>query len=103
MRLTWVSGDKEPQQVEYGDDGKTQTSEVSTFTQENMCSESVPRLKTIKRKKKDGKCDVTICSFLIKLLLYSTFLMIIQYIQVPPCRAQPKILGGMILATFIQQ
>lgn len=47
MRLTWVSGDKEPQQVEYGDDGKTQTSEVSTFTQENMCSESVPRLKTI--------------------------------------------------------
>lgn len=101
MRLTWVSGDKEPQQVEYGDDGKTQTSEVSTFTQENMCSESVPRHKTI--KKNDGKSDVTICSFLIKLLLYSTFLMIIQYIQVPPCRAQPKILGGMILATFIQQ
>lgn len=54
-------------------------------------------------KKNDGKCDVTICSFLIKLLLYGTFLMIIQYIQVPPCRAQPKILGGMILATFIQQ
>ncbi|KAH9774269.1 Purple acid phosphatase [Citrus sinensis] len=42
MRLTWVSGDKEPQQVEYGDDGKTQTSEVSTFTQENMCSSALP-------------------------------------------------------------
>lgn len=38
MRLTWVSGDMEPQQVQYGD-RKTLTSEVNTFTQDNMCSE----------------------------------------------------------------
>jgi hypothetical protein len=38
MRLTWVSGDKEPQQVQYGD-RKRQTSEVTTFTQDDMCSE----------------------------------------------------------------
>jgi hypothetical protein len=38
MRLTWVSGDMEPQQVQYGD-RKTVTSEVTTFTQHNMCCE----------------------------------------------------------------
>lgn len=38
MRLTWVSGDKEPQQVQYGD-GKSETSQVSTFSQDDMCSE----------------------------------------------------------------
>ncbi|TYH89920.1 hypothetical protein ES332_A13G015700v1 [Gossypium tomentosum] len=38
MRLTWVSGDKEPQQVQYGD-GKSQTSEVTTFSAADMCSE----------------------------------------------------------------
>jgi hypothetical protein len=38
MRLTWVSGAKEPQQVQYGD-RKTLTSQVTTFTQDNMCSE----------------------------------------------------------------
>jgi hypothetical protein len=38
MRLTWVSGDMKPQQVQYGD-RKTLTSEVITFTQDNMCSE----------------------------------------------------------------
>ncbi|XP_043692993.1 probable inactive purple acid phosphatase 27 [Telopea speciosissima] len=37
MRLTWVSGDEEPQQVQYGD-GKFQRSEVTTFTQKDMCS-----------------------------------------------------------------
>ncbi|KAK9283328.1 hypothetical protein L1049_011567 [Liquidambar formosana] len=37
MRLTWVSGDKEPQQVQYGD-GKSQASEVTTFSQDKMCS-----------------------------------------------------------------
>ncbi|KAI4323479.1 hypothetical protein L6164_023078 [Bauhinia variegata] len=36
MRLTWVSGDKEPQQVQY-DNGKTVTSNVTTFTQADMC------------------------------------------------------------------
>ncbi|KAJ0038389.1 hypothetical protein Pint_23840 [Pistacia integerrima] len=41
IRLRWVSGDKEPQQVEYGD-GKTLTSQVSTFTQDNMCSSVLP-------------------------------------------------------------
>ncbi|KAE8038330.1 hypothetical protein FH972_010853 [Carpinus fangiana] len=37
MRLTWVSGAKEPQQ--YGD-RKTLTSQVTTFTQDNMCNSS---------------------------------------------------------------
>lgn len=37
MRLTWVSGDKEPQQVQYKD-GKTKLSEVTTFSRDNMCS-----------------------------------------------------------------
>ncbi|KAF9595166.1 hypothetical protein IFM89_037595 [Coptis chinensis] len=37
MKLTWVSGDKEPQQVQYGD-GKSQASQVTTFTQADMCS-----------------------------------------------------------------
>uniref|UniRef100_A0A2N9EWZ4 Purple acid phosphatase n=1 Tax=Fagus sylvatica TaxID=28930 RepID=A0A2N9EWZ4_FAGSY len=41
MRLTWVSGDKEPQQVQYGD-RKRQTSEVTTFTQDDMCSSVLP-------------------------------------------------------------
>lgn len=38
MRVTWVSGDKEPQQVQY-EDGKSETSKVTTFTQDDMCSE----------------------------------------------------------------
>lgn len=38
MRLTWVSGDDAPQQVQYGD-GMSQTSVVTTFTQADMCSE----------------------------------------------------------------
>ncbi|KAH9709907.1 Purple acid phosphatase [Citrus sinensis] len=37
MRVTWVSGDKEPQQVQYGD-GKSETSKVTTFTQDDMCN-----------------------------------------------------------------
>lgn len=41
MRLTWVSGDKEPQQIQYGN-GKTVTSAVTTFSQEDMCSSVVP-------------------------------------------------------------
>ncbi|KAM7512382.1 hypothetical protein LguiB_011257 [Lonicera macranthoides] len=36
MRVTWVSGDKEPQKVEYGN-GKSLVSQVSTFTQNDMC------------------------------------------------------------------
>ncbi|KAH7528043.1 hypothetical protein FEM48_Zijuj05G0029900 [Ziziphus jujuba var. spinosa] len=40
MRLTWVSGDTKPQKVEYTD-GKSQLSEVSTFSQHNMCSSSL--------------------------------------------------------------
>lgn len=39
MKLTWVSGDKEPQQVQY--ENRKQTSEVTTFTQDDMCSESL--------------------------------------------------------------
>ncbi|KAB1228219.1 putative inactive purple acid phosphatase 27 [Morella rubra] len=39
MRLTWVSGDQAPQQVQYGG-GMSQTSVVTTFTQANMCSNS---------------------------------------------------------------
>jgi len=38
MRLTWVSGGKEPQQIQYAN-GKTVTSTVSTFSQADMCSE----------------------------------------------------------------
>ncbi|KAF8716745.1 hypothetical protein HU200_025830 [Digitaria exilis] len=40
MRLTWVSGDGRPQQVQYGA-GKSAASEVSTFTQKDMCGISV--------------------------------------------------------------
>ncbi|KAB1212498.1 putative inactive purple acid phosphatase 1 [Morella rubra] len=39
MRLTRVSGDNAPQQVQYGN-GLSQTSVVSTFTQADMCSSS---------------------------------------------------------------
>ena len=38
MRITWVSGDKALQQVQYGD-GKMQTSGVTTFSQDDMISE----------------------------------------------------------------
>ncbi|KAJ7949288.1 Purple acid phosphatase [Quillaja saponaria] len=41
MRLTWVSGDKEPQQAQYGS-GKTVTSQVTTFSQDDMCTSVVP-------------------------------------------------------------
>ncbi|XP_061995360.1 probable inactive purple acid phosphatase 27 [Rosa rugosa] len=37
MKLTWVSGDEKPQQVQYGD-GKSQTSVVTTFSQDDMQS-----------------------------------------------------------------
>ncbi|ERN05081.1 probable inactive purple acid phosphatase 27 isoform X1 [Amborella trichopoda] len=37
MRLTWVSGDRSPQEVQYGD-GKSQKSTVSTFTRGDMCT-----------------------------------------------------------------
>ncbi|XP_057977170.1 probable inactive purple acid phosphatase 27 isoform X2 [Malania oleifera] len=41
MRLTWVSGDQAPQQVQYGD-SKSQTSQVSTFSQQDMCTSPIP-------------------------------------------------------------
>jgi hypothetical protein len=41
MRITWVSGDKAPQQVQYGN-GKMQRSEVTTFSQDDMKSELLP-------------------------------------------------------------
>ncbi|KAE8686655.1 Detected protein of confused Function [Hibiscus syriacus] len=37
MRLTWISGDSKPQRVNYGN-GKSQISQVTTFSQEDMCS-----------------------------------------------------------------
>ncbi|XP_019185812.1 PREDICTED: nucleotide pyrophosphatase/phosphodiesterase-like [Ipomoea nil] len=37
MRVTWVSGDKTPQQLQYAN-GKSQKSVVTTFTQDQMCS-----------------------------------------------------------------
>ncbi|KAL6853504.1 hypothetical protein ACP4OV_019533 [Aristida adscensionis] len=40
MRLTWVSGDGRPQQVQYGA-GKSATSRVTTFTQKDMCGIAV--------------------------------------------------------------
>ncbi|KAJ8635668.1 hypothetical protein MRB53_009935 [Persea americana] len=36
MKLTWVSGDNKPQQVQYAG-GKSGTSMVTTFTQDDMC------------------------------------------------------------------
>ncbi|XP_068328483.1 probable inactive purple acid phosphatase 27 [Pyrus communis] len=41
MRLTWVSGQKEPQQVQYGN-RKKQTSGVTTFSQDDMKSSAIP-------------------------------------------------------------
>ncbi|PKA56335.1 putative inactive purple acid phosphatase 24 [Apostasia shenzhenica] len=41
MRLTWVSGDSSPQHVQYAD-GQSTDSEVSTFRQDDMCSELSP-------------------------------------------------------------
>lgn len=41
MRLTWVSGDKNPQKVQYAN-GKSQASRVTTFSQENMCTSALP-------------------------------------------------------------
>ena len=41
MRLTWVSGDEKPQQVQYGD-GMSQNSVVTTFNQDDMCSGEFP-------------------------------------------------------------
>jgi hypothetical protein len=38
MRLTWVSGNGDPQEVYY-DGGRTSTSTISTFTPSQMCSE----------------------------------------------------------------
>ncbi|KAL1558743.1 putative inactive purple acid phosphatase 27 [Salvia divinorum] len=40
MRLTWVSGDRGSQQVQYGD-AQTANSSVSTFTQADMCTSSL--------------------------------------------------------------
>ncbi|KAI3979360.1 hypothetical protein MKX01_014376 [Papaver californicum] len=40
MKLTWVSGDKEPQQVQYGD-GNSHASDVKTFTQKEMCNSPI--------------------------------------------------------------
>ncbi|XP_028760592.1 probable inactive purple acid phosphatase 27, partial [Neltuma alba] len=40
MRVTWVSGDKKPQQVQYAD-GKTETSQVTTFSQDDMCTSAL--------------------------------------------------------------
>ncbi|XP_065865480.1 nucleotide pyrophosphatase/phosphodiesterase-like [Euphorbia lathyris] len=41
MKLTWVSGSQQPQQVQYAN-GKTQTSQVTTFTRQDMCSSALP-------------------------------------------------------------
>ncbi|KAJ4970201.1 hypothetical protein NE237_003300 [Protea cynaroides] len=41
MRLTWVSGDKTPQNVQFGEYNGV-TSEVTTFTQDDMCSSVLP-------------------------------------------------------------
>lgn len=43
MKLTWVSGDQNPQEVEYGN-GKMATSSVSTFTQKDMCQGNYVKL-----------------------------------------------------------
>ncbi|XP_051226314.1 probable inactive purple acid phosphatase 27 [Lolium perenne] len=38
MKLTWVSGDGRPQQVQYAGGSRSAASEVTTFTQKDMCS-----------------------------------------------------------------
>ncbi|XP_050234246.1 probable inactive purple acid phosphatase 27 [Mercurialis annua] len=40
MRVTWTSGSAEPQEVEYN--GKAAASQVTTFTQRDMCSTAIP-------------------------------------------------------------
>ncbi|GMI84926.1 ARABIDOPSIS THALIANA PURPLE ACID PHOSPHATASE 27, purple acid phosphatase 27 [Hibiscus trionum] len=40
MRLTWISGDNKPQRVSYGN-GKSQISQVTTFSQQDMCSSAL--------------------------------------------------------------
>ena len=40
MRVRWVSASKEPQQVLLGD-GKLVNSDVTTFTQKDMCGKSI--------------------------------------------------------------
>ncbi|XLS50057.1 hypothetical protein HN51_010734 [Arachis hypogaea] len=40
MRLTWVSGDNQPQQVQYAN-GKSATSVITTFSQDDMCSSAL--------------------------------------------------------------
>ncbi|KAK4746965.1 hypothetical protein SAY87_026002 [Trapa incisa] len=41
MRVTWVSGDGGAQQVQYGN-GNSQASQVTTFSQDDMCSSAIP-------------------------------------------------------------
>ncbi|KAJ6428114.1 hypothetical protein OIU84_023521 [Salix udensis] len=41
MRLTWVSGSKNPQEVRYGD-GRTLTSTTTTFSRDDMCTSILP-------------------------------------------------------------
>ncbi|KAG1365469.1 putative inactive purple acid phosphatase 24 [Cocos nucifera] len=41
MKVTWVSGDNSPQQVQYGD-GKSATSQITTFTPDDMCGKMSP-------------------------------------------------------------
>ncbi|KAJ3669229.1 hypothetical protein LUZ60_011179 [Juncus effusus] len=41
MKLTWVSGDKRPQEVQYGSGTKSAPSDVITFTKQDMCSDHV--------------------------------------------------------------
>ncbi|XP_071720611.1 probable inactive purple acid phosphatase 27 isoform X1 [Rutidosis leptorrhynchoides] len=40
MRLTWVSGDKKPQKVQWN--GKSRSSNVTTFSQKDMCNSVLP-------------------------------------------------------------
>lgn len=40
MRLTWVSGDKKPQKVQWN--RKSRASNVTTFTQKDMCTSALP-------------------------------------------------------------
>ncbi|KAI3928216.1 hypothetical protein MKW98_023817 [Papaver atlanticum] len=40
MKLTWLSGDKEPQQVQYGD-GNSHALDANAFTQKEMCKSPI--------------------------------------------------------------
>lgn len=63
IRVTWVSGDKSPQKVQYGN-GKSQTSAVTTFSQDDMCSKYISLLYLL---------HIAVWKILIRIKLFKLF------------------------------